>query len=65
MQAENACAHHWKISSPQGATSPGRCSKCGKKKQFMNSRDDYQLKKTHAVYIQVRKHLRIEEGCRE
>jgi hypothetical protein len=34
------CAHHWVIASPDGATSAGRCKKCGLEKEFPNSAED-------------------------
>ena len=32
----DACKHHWMIESPNGATSPGRCKKCGDERPFVN-----------------------------
>ena len=34
------CAHHWVIASPNGATSAGRCKRCGLEKEFPNSAED-------------------------
>ncbi len=34
------CCHHWVIESPQGATSHGRCKRCGQAKEFRNSAED-------------------------
>jgi hypothetical protein len=31
------CAHHWKIESPRGALSIGRCKRCGEEREFRNS----------------------------
>ena len=31
------CKHHWKIESPNGTTSKGKCRKCGEIKEFYNS----------------------------
>jgi len=36
-----ACAHHWIIESPKGATSLGRCKKCNAEKRFANWVEDY------------------------
>ncbi len=35
-----ACTHHWIIASPEGATSLGRCKRCGIEKEFPNSAED-------------------------
>ena len=35
-----ACAHHWVIATPNGATSVGRCKVCGLEKEFPNSAED-------------------------
>jgi len=32
--------HHWQIESPNGATSLGRCKRCGAEKRFHNSFDE-------------------------
>ena len=34
---EGNTAHHWYIDTPEGATSPGRCRKCGSEREFRNS----------------------------
>jgi hypothetical protein len=34
------CRHHWVIDSPHGATSLGRCKRCGEEKEFRNSAAD-------------------------
>jgi len=34
------CKHHWKIESPNGATSSGVCKLCGEVKEFSNSSTD-------------------------
>ena len=39
--APAACAHHWVIASPNGATSKGVCKRCGLEKDFPNSAEDY------------------------
>ena len=33
----SVCKHHWLIEMPQGATSVGRCKRCGESKEFANS----------------------------
>jgi len=35
------CQHHWLIESPRGATSTGRCKRCGEEREFRNSASDY------------------------
>jgi len=35
-----ACAHHWVIATPNGATSTGKCKVCGLEKEFPNSAED-------------------------
>jgi hypothetical protein len=30
------CAHHWLIDTATGPTSPARCAKCGKEREFSN-----------------------------
>ena len=35
-----ACAHHWVIAMPDGATSLGKCKRCGTEKEFPNSAED-------------------------
>jgi hypothetical protein len=35
------CRHHWKIESPRGALSVGRCKICGEEREFRNSTTDY------------------------
>jgi hypothetical protein len=35
-----ACRHHWRIESPNGATSNGVCKLCGAVKEFSNSSSD-------------------------
>ncbi|MFN0149053.1 MAG: hypothetical protein ACKVT1_21325 [Dehalococcoidia bacterium] len=34
------CRHHWVIDTPNGATSGGRCKRCGDLKAFRNSSED-------------------------
>ncbi len=35
------CRHHWIIESPNGETSAGICKRCGAKRHFRNSYEDY------------------------
>ncbi len=35
------CQHHWIIETPHGATSRGRCKRCGAEREFRNSTNDY------------------------
>ena len=35
------CRHHWLIETPRGATSKGRCKRCGSEREFRNSADGY------------------------
>lgn len=35
------CRHHWIIETPRGATSMGRCKRCGEEREFRNSANDY------------------------
>jgi len=35
------CQHHWLIESPHGATSRGRCKRCGEEREFRNSATDH------------------------
>ncbi len=35
------CQHHWLIETPQGATSRGRCKRCGEEREFRNSATDH------------------------
>ena len=35
------CQHHWLIESPSGATSLGRCKRCGEEREFRNSASDH------------------------
>ena len=35
-----SCRHHWRIESPNGATSMGECKICGATKEFANSSSD-------------------------
>jgi hypothetical protein len=37
---EPQCKHHWLIESPHGATSAGRCKRCGEVREFRNSAAD-------------------------
>jgi hypothetical protein len=34
---DQTCKHFWKIESPDGPTSTGRCKLCGEKREFNNS----------------------------
>jgi hypothetical protein len=34
------CRHHWLIETPHGATSLGRCKRCGEVREFRNSAAD-------------------------
>lgn len=34
------CQHRWVIETPHGATSRGRCKRCGISKRFPNAADD-------------------------
>jgi hypothetical protein len=34
------CRHHWRIESPNGATSVGSCKRCGEVREFQNSSTD-------------------------
>lgn len=42
------CQHHWSIEMPAGATSKGRCRRCGEVRDFRNSADDYLWEKDSA-----------------
>lgn len=35
------CQHHWLIETPRGATSHGRCKRCGEQREFRNSATDH------------------------
>ncbi len=35
------CQHHWLIETPRGATSCGRCKRCGEEREFRNSASDH------------------------
>jgi len=35
------CQHHWLIETPCGATSMGRCKRCGEEREFRNSASDH------------------------
>jgi hypothetical protein len=35
------CQHHWIIETPRGATSHGRCKRCGEEREFRNSATDH------------------------
>ena len=35
------CQHHWLIETPRGATSRGRCKRCGEEREFRNSATDH------------------------
>ncbi|HEU4759664.1 MAG TPA: hypothetical protein VFT91_06740 [Dehalococcoidia bacterium] len=35
------CQHHWLIETPRGATSKGRCKRCGEEREFRNSASDH------------------------
>lgn len=35
------CRHHWIIETPRGATSNGRCKRCGSEREFRNSATDH------------------------
>ncbi len=35
------CQHHWLIETPRGATSMGRCKRCGAEREFRNSASDH------------------------
>jgi len=35
------CQHHWLIETPRGATSHGRCKRCGEEREFRNSATDH------------------------
>ena len=37
---EHNCLHHWRIESPNGPTSMGRCKHCGAERHFPNSSED-------------------------
>ena len=39
--AAPTCQHHWLIESPRGATSMGRCKRCGEEREFRNSASDH------------------------
>ena len=34
------CRHHWRIASPNGATSQGTCKHCGAQREFPNSTNE-------------------------
>ena len=36
-EAEEECAHFWRIESPNGPSSVGVCTKCGASEEFANS----------------------------
>ena len=37
---EVECRHHWRIASPNGATSRGVCKRCGAERDFPNSTNE-------------------------
>ncbi len=39
-ELEPVCQHHWRIASPNGATSVGTCKRCGAVREFQNSSTD-------------------------
>ncbi len=39
-QEQATCRHHWVIGAPEGATSDGRCKRCGEVREFSNSSTD-------------------------
>ncbi|MSQ61227.1 MAG: hypothetical protein EXR43_01420 [Dehalococcoidia bacterium] len=39
-QLQATCRHHWLIGAPEGATSSGRCKRCGEEREFSNSSTD-------------------------
>jgi hypothetical protein len=39
-QATAECRHHWRIASPNGATSNGTCKLCGAIREFPNSTNE-------------------------
>jgi hypothetical protein len=34
------CIHHWVIEMPAGATSRGRCKRCGRVRRFRNTAEE-------------------------
>ena len=36
VSADDDCAHHWQIATPNGETSEGVCKRCGKSRAFLN-----------------------------
>jgi hypothetical protein len=34
--ADDGCAHHWLIDTPNGESSSARCKSCGKTRDFLN-----------------------------
>ncbi len=39
-QTATECQHHWRIASPNGATSQGICKRCGAEREFPNSTNE-------------------------
>jgi hypothetical protein len=38
------CTHHWVIEMPAGATSRGRCRRCGRVRRFRNAAEEWPSK---------------------
>ena len=36
------CTHFWKIKLPNGPTSPGRCKRCGERRDFKNAEEEWE-----------------------
>ena len=47
---KDVCRHSWKIKTPEGATSEGRCEHCRAKRDFSNSPQDHIWEDTILVH---------------
>lgn len=61
MTTDAACVHHWLINTPNGATSTGRCLKCGEKRAFKNYAGD-QFNRTLYRDLGPRRYRDFTEG---
>ena len=41
------CKHYWRINTPDGPTSIGKCKYCGEEREFVNNFEDILMEKKH------------------
>lgn len=47
---KDGCIHHWRIETPAGRESEGRCKKCGVTRVFLNGADYWEYNRNDGPF---------------